>query len=75
MSLINHNRLVLIPKSIHYSICSLQKIVKNPITTLIKRPTKKGNNYYFNIPIEYIGTGKVNPNKEYELQIYEIKGV
>lgn len=45
---------------------------KNPITTLIKRPTKKGNNYYFNIPIEYIRTGKIDPHKEYEIQIYEI---
>ena len=42
------------------------------ITTLIKRPTKKGKNYYFNIPIEYIRSGKINPEKEYELQIYNI---
>ncbi len=42
------------------------------ITTLIKKPTKKGKNYYFNIPIEYIRSGKINPEKEYELQIYKI---
>jgi hypothetical protein len=42
------------------------------ITTLIKRPTKKGEQYYFSIPIEFIRTGKINPKKEYELQIFEI---
>ncbi|MFX1567990.1 MAG: hypothetical protein ACFFCV_06455 [Promethearchaeota archaeon] len=42
------------------------------ITTLIKRPTKKGKNYYFNIPIEYIRSGKIDPKKEYELQIIAI---
>ncbi|MFX1375412.1 MAG: hypothetical protein ACFFA0_06345 [Promethearchaeota archaeon] len=42
------------------------------ITTLIKKPTKKGKNYYFNIPIEYIRSGKINPEKEYELQIFEL---
>ncbi len=40
------------------------------ITTLIKRPTKKGGQYYFNIPIEYIRSGKISPEKEYELQIF-----
>lgn len=42
------------------------------ITTLIKRPTKKGGQYYFNIPIEYIRSGKINPEKQYELQIFTI---
>jgi len=42
------------------------------IATLIKRPTKKGGQYYFNIPIEYIRSGKINPKKEYELQIFTI---
>jgi len=42
------------------------------ITTLIKRPTKKGGQYYFNIPIEYIRSGKINPEKDYELQIFTI---
>jgi len=42
------------------------------ITTLIKKPTKKGKNYYFNIPIEYIRSGKINPDKDYELQIFTI---
>ena len=34
---------------------------KQAITTLIKKPTKKGDNYYFNIPIEYIRSGKIKP--------------
>ncbi|MHA2393986.1 MAG: hypothetical protein ACXAEX_18795 [Promethearchaeota archaeon] len=42
------------------------------ITTLIKRPTKKGGQYYFNIPIEYIRSGKINPEKMYEIQIFNI---
>ncbi|MFX0023911.1 MAG: hypothetical protein ACFE9S_16410 [Candidatus Hermodarchaeota archaeon] len=42
------------------------------ITTLIKKPTKKGKNYYFNIPIEYIRSGKIDPEKEYELQIFTL---
>ena len=42
------------------------------ITTLIKRPTKKGRQYYFNIPIEFIRSGKINPKKEYELQIFDV---
>ena len=42
------------------------------ITTLIKRPTKKGGQYYFNIPIEYIRSGKINPKRDYEIQIFTI---
>jgi len=42
------------------------------ITTLIKRPTKKGGQYYFNVPIEFIRSGKIDPQKEYEIQIYKI---
>ena len=42
------------------------------ITTLIKRPTKKGDQYYFNIPIEFIRSGKINPEHEYEIQIFTI---
>ena len=43
------------------------------ITTLIKKPTKKGKNYIFNIPIEYIRSGKIDPKKEYEIQIFTIQ--
>ncbi len=42
------------------------------ITTLIKKPTKKRKNYYFNIPIEFIRSGKINPKKQYELQVFTI---
>jgi len=42
------------------------------ITTLIKHPTKKGEQYYFSIPIEFIRSGKINPKKDYEIQIFEI---
>jgi len=42
------------------------------ITTLIKSPTKKGEQYYFNIPIEFIRSRKITPEKEYEIQIFEI---
>ncbi len=42
------------------------------ITTLIKRPTKKGGQYYFNIPIEFIRSGKINPERQYELQVFTI---
>jgi len=41
------------------------------ITILVKKPTKKGNNYYFNIPIEYIRSGKIHPEKEYEIKIID----
>ncbi len=44
----------------------------NRITTLIKKPTKKGKNYYFNIPIEYIRSGKINPKEQFEVQIFSI---
>ncbi|KKL62223.1 hypothetical protein LCGC14_2187360 [marine sediment metagenome] len=44
----------------------------SPITTLIKKPTKKGRNYYFNIPIEFIRSGKINPEKQYEIKIFDI---
>ena len=42
------------------------------ITILVKKPTKKGDQYYFNIPIDFIRSGKINPEKKYEIQIYNI---
>ena len=42
------------------------------ITIIVKKPTKKGDQYYFNIPIEFIRSGKINPDKRYEVQIYNI---
>lgn len=45
---------------------------QNLITIIVKKPTRKGDQYYFNIPIEFIRTGKINPEKKYEIQIYSI---
>ena len=45
---------------------------KELITILVKKPSKKGNNYYFSIPIEFIRTKKINPEKDYELQIFSL---
>ena len=45
---------------------------KELITILVKKPSKKGKNYYFSIPIEFIRTGKINPEKDYELQIFTL---
>ena len=45
---------------------------KELITILVKKPSKKGSNYYFSIPIEFIRTKKINPEKDYELQIFSI---
>jgi len=42
------------------------------ITKLIKKPTKKGNNYYFNIPIDFIRNGKIKPKEYYEIQILSL---
>ena len=39
---------------------------------IVKRPSKKGDNFYFNIPIEFIRSGKIDPEKEYEILVYEI---
>ena len=48
-------------------------IMENLIYKIVKKPSKKGENYYFNIPIEYIRTGKINPEKEYEILVYKLK--
>ena len=45
---------------------------KELITILVKKPSKKGKNYYFSIPIEFIRTKKIDPEKDYELQIFSI---
>lgn len=42
------------------------------ITKLIKKPTKKGEQYYFNIPIEFIREEKIKLNTRYEVHIFEI---
>lgn len=43
------------------------------IYKIIKKPTKKGVNYYFNIPIDYIRTKKINPDEEYEILVFKLK--
>ena len=45
---------------------------KELITTLLKKPSKKGKNYYFSIPIEFIRTKKIDPEKDHELHIFSI---
>ena len=42
------------------------------ITILVKKPTKKENNYYFNIPIEFINSRKIKPDQNYEIKIFTI---
>ena len=42
------------------------------IFKIIKKPTKKGDNFYFNIPIDFIRTKKIDPEKEYEILVFEI---
>lgn len=42
------------------------------IYKIVKKPTKKGDNYYFNIPIEFIRSEKINSKKEYEILVFEI---
>jgi len=45
---------------------------QNLITVVVKKPTKKGDSYYFNIPIDFIRTGKINPEKKYEVRVFNI---
>ena len=45
---------------------------KELITILVKKPSKKGKNYYFSITIEFIRTGKIDPEKDYEIQIFSL---
>ena len=42
------------------------------IYKIVKKPTKKGDNYYFNIPIEFIRSEKIDPGKEYEILVFKI---
>jgi len=42
------------------------------VLKIVKSPTKKGDNYYFNIPIEFIRTKKIDPEKEYEILVFKI---
>ena len=41
------------------------------IVKFMKIPTKKGENYYFNIPIQFIRSEIIFPDVEYEIRIYK----
>ena len=47
--------------------------IEDLIFKIVKEPTKKGDQYYFNIPIEFIRSGKVKLNNSYELLCFKIK--
>ncbi len=36
-----------------------------------KKPSKKGENYYFNIPIQLFRSEIINSKLEYEIQVFE----
>jgi len=46
--------------------------MENLIYKIVKKPTKKGENYYFNIPIAFVESGKIELGKEYEILVYKI---
>ncbi len=46
---------------------------KNFVVKFTKKPTKKGKYHYFNIPIQLIHSEIINPNVEYEVQVYLIE--
>ena len=43
------------------------------VVKFTKKPTKKGEYYYFNIPIQIIRLEIIDPTIEYEIKIYKIK--
>ena len=45
---------------------------KDFVVKFRKKPTKKGNNYYFNIPVQLIRSEIINLEVEYEIRIFEI---
>ena len=45
---------------------------KEFIVKFEKKSTKKGGNYYFNIPIQLIRSDIVDPEIKYEIQIFKI---
>lgn len=46
--------------------------IDNLIFKIVKKPTKKGDNYYFNIPIDFLRSGKIDLDKEYETLVFDI---
>ena len=59
-------------KDIYTIIVSITIMENKKITTIIKHPTKKGDQYYFSIPIEFIRSKKIDPKKDYEIQIFSL---
>ncbi len=47
-------------------------IMENLVYKIVKKPSKKGDNYYFNIPIEFIRSGTIDPEREYEILVFKI---
>ena len=45
---------------------------KNFVVKFKNKPTKKGEYYYINIPIQLIRSEIINPNVEYEIRIFKI---
>ena len=48
------------------------KRMENLIFKIVKSPTKKADQYYFNIPIDFIRSGKIEVDKDYELLCFRI---
>ncbi len=50
-----------------------KKNMEGLIFKIVKKPTKKGEQYYFNIPIELIRSKRISIEEDYELLCYKIK--
>ena len=46
--------------------------LKEFIVKFEKKSTKKGRNYYFNIPIQLIRSEIIDPEAKYEIQIFKV---
>ena len=43
------------------------------LLSFVGKPSKKGPQYYFNIPITYIKDKHINPEKSYRIYLEELK--
>ena len=43
--------------------------------SFVSKPTKKGPQYYFNIPITYIKDGHISPEKKYRIYPKELEKI
>lgn len=46
--------------------------LKEFIVKFEKKATKKGGNYYYNIPIQLIRSDIIDPEVKYEIQVFKI---